>query len=154
MRALLQHLHTVALTLWVGGLWAIGYIAAPVLFSALPDRVLAGDLAGRLFTAIAVTGLVCGAYSLMYRASRGGLLRDRGTWIVLLMMALVAAGQFYVTPILAAIKAQALPQPVMESADVLLRSRFRQWHGISSVLYLVVSLLGAALVCIERRAPR
>ena len=37
------------LVLWIGGMWAIGYVAAPVLFANLGDKQLAGMLAGRLF---------------------------------------------------------------------------------------------------------
>jgi hypothetical protein len=46
-------LQAVAVTLWVGGLWAIGFLVAPSLFHALDDRALAGDLAGRFLTLIA-----------------------------------------------------------------------------------------------------
>jgi len=31
-----------AATAWVGGQWAIGYLAIPVLFLTLPDKMLAG----------------------------------------------------------------------------------------------------------------
>jgi len=34
-----------AITLWVGGLWAVGYLAAPMLFYNLSDRMLAGMVA-------------------------------------------------------------------------------------------------------------
>ena len=37
----------------MGGLWAIGYLAAPVLFASLGDKMLAGMLAGKMFTWIA-----------------------------------------------------------------------------------------------------
>ena len=69
-------------------------------------------------------------------------------WIVLLMLALTAAGHFGVQPVLAQLKADALPRQVMESA---LRDRFSTWHGVSSALYLVQSLLGIALVLMEER---
>ena len=49
MRKLSEALYFIAITLWVGGLLAIGYIAAPVLFASLGDRQLAGMIAGRLF---------------------------------------------------------------------------------------------------------
>ncbi|HEY9151095.1 MAG TPA: DUF4149 domain-containing protein, partial [Gammaproteobacteria bacterium] len=51
----------ILLTLWVGGLWAIGFIAAPILFAVLEDRTLAGTLAGEMFRALAWLGLVCGS---------------------------------------------------------------------------------------------
>ncbi|HNN85277.1 MAG TPA: DUF4149 domain-containing protein, partial [Accumulibacter sp.] len=37
----------------------------------------------------------------------------------------------------------ALPREVMES---VLRNRFATWHGVSSILYLVQSVLGLLLV--------
>ena len=52
-------LQFVAITLWVGGLWAIGYIVAPSLFAHLDDRALAGMLAGKMFTLMAYIGLGC-----------------------------------------------------------------------------------------------
>jgi hypothetical protein len=50
-------LHTLAVTAWVGALWAIGLLAAPTLFEALPDRSTAGLVAGRMFLYVAVLGL-------------------------------------------------------------------------------------------------
>ena len=38
MNRFADKLALIAVTLWVGGLWAIGYLAAPVLFSALADK--------------------------------------------------------------------------------------------------------------------
>ena len=51
--------------------------------------------------------------------------------------------RFGIQPLLAQLKADALPREVMES---VLRSRFATWHGVSSILYLVQSLLGLVLV--------
>ena len=57
MRRLSEALYLVAITLWVGGMWAIGYMVAPVLFSSLGDRQLAGLVAGKLFSLIGWVGL-------------------------------------------------------------------------------------------------
>ncbi|MES2016126.1 MAG: DUF4149 domain-containing protein, partial [Pseudomonadota bacterium] len=38
------------ITLWAGSLWTIGYVVAPTLFATLHDRVLAGVIAGSMFT--------------------------------------------------------------------------------------------------------
>ena len=45
VRRLSESLYALAVTLWVGGLWAIGFMAAPALFASLKDRVLAGEVA-------------------------------------------------------------------------------------------------------------
>ena len=145
MRRFADALDTIALTLWVGGLWTIGYVVAPTIFSALADRQLAGMLAGKLFALIGWIGLVCAAYLLLSMLFRlGGRALRRGVfWLLLVMLALTAVSQFGLQPWLAQLKAEALPREVMES---VLRDRFATWHGISSILYLVQSVLGALLV--------
>ena len=133
------------LALWVGGTWAIGYLAAPVLFNALDDKMLAGHLAGEMFKWTASFGIVAAAYLLSFRLNRfGGRAFKQGFfWIVLAMLLITLAGRFGIQPILEQLKGQALPQDVMHS---LVRDRFQAWHGVSSVLYLIQSLLGLALV--------
>lgn len=134
-----------ALTLWVGGLWAVGYLAAPILFYNLEDRMLAGLLAGKMFTAMAWSGMACAVWLLMFRFARFGAdaLKQTFFWGVLSMLLLTLAGHFGIQPIMAQLKEAALPKDVMES---LFRDRFATWHGISSVVYLIQSLLGLALV--------
>ncbi|HEX9450231.1 MAG TPA: DUF4149 domain-containing protein [Burkholderiales bacterium] len=145
MRFIVDALQSIAITLWVGGLWAIGLIVAPLLFHSLGDRSQAGMLAGLFFTAIAYIGLGCGAYLLLFRLARfgGQAFGQLLFWSVLLMMALAAAGQFGVQPIMASLREQALPSEVMQS---IFRDRFAAWHGVSSVLYLIECVFGLVVV--------
>jgi len=133
-------LFVLCLTLWAGALWAVGFMVAPTLFAALPDRALAGDLAGRLFASTGWLGLGCGAYLLTYLLIRDGrrAWRSGQLWLVLGMLACTAAGQFGIQPLLASLKAEAWPREAMQSA---VRNRFATWHGISSVVYVIQSLL-------------
>jgi hypothetical protein len=145
VRRFADALYTITLTLWVGGLWTIGYLVAPTLFSTLADRQLAGVIAGQLFALIGWVGLFCAVYLLFSMLLRlGGAALKRGVfWLVVVMLALTALSQFGIQPWLAQLKAEALPREVMES---VLRDRFATWHGISSILYLVQSVLGLLLV--------
>lgn len=145
MSNLLNALEAAAVTLWVGGLWAIGYMAAPTLFASLSDRMLAGALAGKLFAAMAWIGLGCGVVFLALRGLRFGraALRQLGVWMVCAMVVLAAVGHFAVQPVLQRLKDEVSPTPVMESRN---GQAFARWHGVSSGLYLVQSLLGLALV--------
>jgi len=138
-------LATWSVALWVGGLWAIGYLAAPALFYNLDDRMMAGFVAGKMFAWMAWLGMVCGAWLLVFRISRsgGGVFRQAFFWIVVAMLLLTLAQHFGIRPLLQELKNQAMPKDVMES---LFRDRFQAWHGISSVVYLIQSLLGLALV--------
>lgn len=153
MRRLSEALYFVAITLWVGGMWAIGYMVAPVLFSSLGDRQLAGMVAGKLFSLIGWVGLGSAAYLLIFLVARcrGQAFRRAVFWLVLLMALLAAASQFGIQPLLAQLKANALPREVMES---VLRDRFAVWHGISSILYLMQSGLGLWLVVWANRGLR
>ena len=153
MRKFSEALYLTAITLWVGGLWALGYIAAPVLFGSLGDRQLAGLVAGKLFALIGWIGLGAAAYLLIFLFARQGAraLKSAVLWLVLLMALMAAASQFGIQPLMAQLKADALPREVMES---VLRDRFATWHGVSSILYLLQSLLGLWLVVWSQRGLR
>lgn len=153
MRRLAEALYLVAITLWVGGLWAIGYVAAPVLFSSLGDRQLAGMVAGKLFALIAWIGLGVATYLMVFLIGRWGrqIVKRSIFWLVLTMVVLAAISLFGIQPLMAQLKLDALPREVMES---VLRDRFATWHGISSILYLVQSLLGLWLVVWSGRGMR
>lgn len=134
-----------SVALWVGGLWAVGYLAAPALFYNLEDRMLAGFVAGKMFAWMAWVGLACGGWLLVFRLARAGgsALKQAFFWIAVAMLLLTIAQHFGIRPILEELKGQAMPKDVMES---LFRDRFQAWHGISSAVYLVQSLLGLVLV--------
>lgn len=138
----------VLLTLWVGSLWAIGYLAVPTLFAALDDRMLAGMLAGRMFSAVSFIGL--GAGTALLAMALMSIQRPLSSWrvrILLLMLVIVAVGEFILQPMMAGLKAGGLVEGSSEAA------RFGLFHGVASILYLVNSLAGLALVALYARPP-
>ncbi|MBI3479918.1 MAG: DUF4149 domain-containing protein [Nitrosomonadales bacterium] len=145
MKNLSLHLSTLLVTAWVGGLWATGYLAVPVLFYAQPDKQLAGMLAGQMFALVGYLGMVCGAYLLIQRLALSGqaALRQTLFWVVTTMFLLTLFIQFGIQPVMTDLKAQALPLDVMHSTFA---DRFKMLHGVSSIIYLIQSLLGAWLV--------
>lgn len=140
----LERIEKVALAVWVGGLWAIGYLAAPVLFYVLDDRRLAGELAGHMFKLIAIVGLICGFVLLALAIAQHGA-RWFKSWhcaTLSVMIALVAIGLLVVQPMIQEVKAQGL----VEGSDVM--RRFGMLHGVSSILYLITSVCGLVLVAV------
>jgi hypothetical protein len=127
------------LTLWVGGMWAIGYIVAPILFSVLDDRQLAGMLAGHTFTAMSYVGLACGSLLLIGGAYSRGWKHWRHA-VLLLMLTVVCIGEFVLQPMMAELKAQGLPEGAAAAAS------FGKLHGAASVLFLINSIAGLVLV--------
>lgn len=131
-------------TAWVGGMWMVGYIVAPVLFATLDSRILAGHIAGQLFSAVAYIGFCAAAYLLIFMAARQrrAVLRSAMFWIVATMLVCIAAGCILQME-MAALKAGLESMDVMDSAH---RGRFVLLHGVSSTIYLAQSLLGAWVV--------
>ena len=128
----------ILLTLWVGGLWAIGYIAVPTLFSLLDDKAVAGNLAGQMFHIVSYVGLVCGSLllaSVFYRTR----LQWR-VWLLLVMLLLVASSEFIIQPMMEELKLQGL----LEGSPT--KKQFGILHGVASTIYMFVSLCGLALV--------
>jgi len=138
------------LTLWVGALWAIGGISAPVLFYQIHDSQLAGNLAGEMFRLLAYFGIFSGGLLLLHNLMQQGgrALKRAYWWLVLLMLLLTLAGHFGIAPILAQLKQDALPVDVMNS---VFADRFQRWHGLSSAAFVLQALLGLVAVL---KAPR
>jgi hypothetical protein len=151
MEDIADSLHWIAVTLWIGALWAIGYIAAPLLFVTLEDRALAILLAGKMFAVVAYIGMGCGTYLLLFRLIRQGAVSFRQSffWIVLVMLLLTLLGHLGAEPLLEAVKNVTLPRAVVEG---VLQERFAAWHGVYSALYVVQSVLGLVLVVQQQTA--
>lgn len=130
MGARLERVARVVLVAWVGSLWTIGYVAAPVVFATLA-RAEAGPVASRLFAIEAWIGLV--AVLVLAAAHLLSPVNGERATVVLLgaMLACILAGHFGLQPLMAA--ARDTP-------------RFGMLHGVSSALYLLESLLGLILV--------
>lgn len=137
-------LSLIIMTLWAGALWMTG-ISAYVLFDSLQDKQMAGMLAGKLFTVVSYIGIASGFYLLIQRLVQDGTaaLKQAFFWAVLVMLVLVLAGHFGIQPVLEGLKSQAFPADVMQS---VFADRFRNWHGVASVAYLVECLLALVMV--------
>lgn len=150
MRRFAEPLLLVVVTLWIGAMWAVGYIVAPTLFSMLSDRTLAGNIAGRLFAIVSWIGIGSAVFVLGFiiMRQRWRALRAALFWLVVVMLLMTLASQFGIQPLMEQMKAAAWPREVM---DTVMRNRFAVWHGVSSVLYLIQSVLGLLLVVGTRR---
>ncbi len=129
----------IVLTLWVGGMWVVGYLVAPTLFSML-EKSVAGNVAGQLFTSMNYLGLFCGSLLLIGLVSRVGsqFTQHWMFWVLLIMLVIILIAQFVLQPMMAELKATGLTE--------LNRAEFGKLHGVASVLFLINSLLGLSLV--------
>jgi hypothetical protein len=151
MKDIPQYLAHFSVTAWVGSLWSLAYLAVPVLFYAQPDKQLAGMLAGQIFIKGGYLGMACGLYLLTFFFTRSGFKAFSLNifWIICGMLLITLTIQYGIQPFMSKLKLQALPLDVMSSGYA---GQFKMLHGISSIAYLIESLLGALLV-IKSRVP-
>jgi hypothetical protein len=148
MHAGAQRLFILVAGLWVGSILTVGYLVAPVIFSTLTDRQVAGMVAGSIFkTEAYLSTIIC--IALMVLANllvTRGLTQYKIIRLILLGMLLCSvAASFVFIPWMNTLRDQALlnGMPVMlsPSADV-----FGKLHGASSIVFMIQSALGLYLV--------
>jgi hypothetical protein len=146
---ILPGVRVLLVTFWVGSLWTVGYLAAPTLFATLPDRALAGSIAGSLFRVQAWVSVGCGLLLLLlFLADRDFAKRRDCVVLVVLMLVCLSVGYFGLQPFMAALREAAVANGgVMTEAA---RARFGVLHGVASVIYLLQSGLGVLLVLRQR----
>ncbi|VEB45044.1 Uncharacterised protein [Chromobacterium violaceum] len=134
-------LRAVAKTLWIGGLWVIGLIVAPVLFKSL-DAATAGMVAGGCSRPSPGRAGVR-VFLLVDQVWRNGVagLKQGAFWLIVGMLVCTLINQFGVAPIIVTLK-----QQMNHAAEGLFGGGFATWHAISSLIYLVQSVLGLAYI--------
>lgn len=121
---MVRNAYRVLLVLWAGSLWSLALWVAPTLFSAQPDRHLAGLLAARLFAVETYLGIAVAALGFAL-PGRGQL---RGIYLTVLLLAIN----------------EWIIQRFMEQAHAqgaALGLSFGAWHGVSAVGYVIGCLL-------------
>jgi hypothetical protein len=136
-------------TFWVGTIWAVGFVVAPTLFSTLSDRALAGTIAGSLFRVVAWLSIVSAAalLALLYQAARSEQLKAPKTvfYMIAGMLACTLIGYFGIQPYMAELR--LVLHSVTDAALLAdTRKQFGIMHGVSTGIYVVQSLFGAALI--------
>lgn len=117
---MIRNAYRVLLVLWAGSLWSLALWVAPTLFSAQPDRHLAGLLAARLFAVETYLGLAVAALGVAL-PGRGQL---RGIYIA---VALLAINEWIVKRFMERAHAQG----------AALGLSFGAWHGVAAIGYSI-----------------
>lgn len=135
--------------LWVGTLWAVGFIVAPTLFATLAERSLAGSIAGNLFRIVAWLSVACACAIWIMQAGTERRFRlpvsKAVRYLIVSMLACTVLGYFCLQPFMGALReVLATSQDAVQLAEA--KQRFGILHGVSTVFYVMQSLLGAALI--------
>ena len=135
--------------LWAGALWALGYIAAPAVFAAVPSTV-AGDVVAVLLARLAWVSFACAALMLaLVRLSRDlDPARRRSLYLLVLAMLACALVMFVgLQPAMAQMRELAGQGAVRASPYW---TQFAVMHGVSQLFHVIESVLAAILVLKSR----
>ena len=149
------------LTLWVGGLAALGSIVAPTLFAVLDARDPGGgsSLAGLLFGAILrrfdqTAWVFGGALMLLLgiRAALGPRPRRLGIrlWTVAIMLAMSVTSALILSPRIEAVRQDAGTVRTLPDSDPR-KATFGRLHAASTGLMVLTLIAGVSLIWVEMR---
>jgi uncharacterized membrane protein len=151
-----QAVYFTALGLWVGGLVALAFFAAPMTFRHAPSRSIAGSIFGPTLRAFGYMEMVC---AILVVASAAVLHRmdGAGAWtrgirlaLVLLMLLLVVTSTFGIAP---AVAAEGQRVRHLEEGNPA-RARFDRLHRWSVRLVGANIVAGLALLAFSAAALR
>lgn len=127
---------------WIGGLWVVGVLVAPILFHQV-DNASAGRLVAHLTRALAWVGIVAGVYILFHILWEEGLraFQTLELWLILAMLVLTLINHFAIFPVIDDVKPQ-----MHTAAEGVFGGGFQSWQAISSLIYLIQSVFGLIYV--------
>ena len=142
---MLANVRLLLAALWAGSVWAVSYLAAPSAFSVL-DSTQAGNVVGVMLTRSAWLAIALAVLLGMLVARAADLDTRRRRWLYGVIAGMLACSLVVylgLQPMMAAIREAAGPAGVRASPQW---GTFAALHGVSQVLYLAESILGALLV--------
>jgi hypothetical protein len=158
----LRYAALLAIVVWVGGLFALGAVAAPAIFDVvaarqLPDgRLFAGAIFGEIFRRFQDVTYLCGLaipLSLVARAVLGP--RPRRFWfrigVAALMLAATTYSGFVISPRIEQLQRSTGVAPSSLPEDDPRRVAFGRLHGLSTSIQMVPFFGGLFLVFFEIR---
>ncbi len=136
-----QKITALFFAIWLGTQLCGGYVVAPVLFQSLP-KMTAGSIAGQIFHVVSYFGIIAFVALLLSLKSihKNAYFKQARVRLALLALILIVINEFMVTPVIEALKTN--------QAHVLINlisDSFGMWHGVSSLIFLMISFLGIIL---------
>ena len=144
----LTDLRLLLIALWLGAACFFSFAVAPSAFGVLPSRELAGSVVNRTLLIVNISGIVIGAILILLSFVGAKDENKFKVWserfLLLIMTAACAVGQFVIGLWLSYVKAQ-MGKPIDEVAlEDPLRIQFNQLHEYS--VWALVTAMIAALI--------
>ncbi len=142
----IANIRALLICLWLGAACFFSFAVAPSAFGVLPSRELAGNVVSRTLMIINLVGIAVGAILLLSTLIRRLDLKPFWLWterfMLLIVVAACAIGQFVISAWLSVVRGQA-GKPMEEVAlDDPLRIQFDQLHQYSVWLLMTAMIAG------------
>ena len=131
----LSFIEKLLVALWLGGTWLVGFMAVPVIFATIDDRVLAGQVAGNIFVILRFFAI---AVMVLVFISQMRLGNPMISWLgrtILVVLGLLLLDLLWIHPEMVEFKAQGLAES----------DPFDQMHHLASTLYTINAIIGVWL---------
>mgnify|MGYP003331287607 CR=1 FL=1 len=148
MHIKIQRIFTVISGLWVGGFTVIGFLVVPLLFAHLGDRQIAGIIAANLLKLNAYIGVgICMILLPVanHLVNLGNRLYRQIRSILLFMLICASATAFIIIPWMNGLRDQALLHGI-SVRETNNSNLFGLLHSLSSIIFMIQSILGIGLV--------
>jgi hypothetical protein len=149
--SLIQWVHYLALSLWIGGIVFVSAVVAPVAHASMASKALAGQIVGKSLKRLNTIELVCCFFLIAttFLAFRFVSGRPDNLWtlllVILCMGILTSFYTFYLTPRLEKIK-EEVPTFDSLSANHPAKVEFHRWHTIYVWLMMANLILGLGVL--------
>lgn len=131
-----------ATALWWGSLMSLGAWVVPTLFARIPDKTLAGNVAGRLFSLQNYVALACAWLVLLACANRGLVEQSDGS----LSRQKMGRQKQHTMALVAVAASAALLIEYLAAPHIMARDNLAFWHPFASGLLLLEWLLVTVLL--------
>ena len=153
MKTILTYFYTLALSLWIGGIFLFTFIVTPVIFKSY-GKDMAGEIVGKLFPSyflfsviISIISLILFLISFQNRAVSGHTL-SLVLLVAAILISLYVSGRLH--PEIRSVKQEIASFETVSSEDPL-RKKFRSLHAQSAILNILMLADGVALLIIRFR---
>ncbi|MFN7094569.1 MAG: DUF4149 domain-containing protein [Burkholderiales bacterium] len=139
----IQQFSKIAMTFWIGGSWMVGLVMFPLLFRAL-DQITASDLVGQILSINAYIGIVCLLIALVEVIvnHKLSLIKTKRFWYIIGMGSILVVNYFAIFPIIYRFRQKL--SSVAHQIIAVQSNVFDFWHSLSSVLFILICILGVA----------
>lgn len=148
---LIQWLHYLALSLWIGGITFLSIIAAPSAHRSMASKAIAGEIVSKMLARFNSVEITCALLLLVTSLSSFRFIQERKEWLWIMIVVILLMGiivLFYAYPLTARMETLKEKIPTLDvlSASNAAKMEFDRLHHLYVRLMSLNLVLGLAIL--------